>query len=256
MDVAALPGRAAAWVAVQPYADRRSTNARAKVALIDAQTGEVQVQRLPAAGSGRGSAARIACPAPTHCWLVTQGGWLFHWTDGTPLPRDEEPSLQRLITFRPNEAAAQFVPDAQPTDDSLLLAPPPVEVATPPAPVAQTVRPQKAVLSKVRSKLRGRTLRISFTVRRTARIGLEARRGSRVVARSGLKRLRPGRRALELRLNPRRWPTRLRFVIREGTVAPQEDGNAVTTGTVAPADTQTTATATRVPARPRTPSGR
>ena len=43
-------------------------------------------------------------------------------------------------------------------------------------------------------------------------IGVEALRGRRIVGRSGLKRLRPSRGKLVLRLDRRRWPTRIRFV--------------------------------------------
>ena len=139
-DVAAVPGGPTAWATLQAYADRASTNARARLARIDAGTGAVTVTRLPASGSGRGSAARVACPAADQCWMVTRAGWLFHWSDGAALPVDGDPAFQSLITFRPNESAAQFVPDKPPVDDSLLLAPPPVEVAAPAAPAKTTVR--------------------------------------------------------------------------------------------------------------------
>ena len=68
--------------------------------------------------------------------MVTWAGWLFHYSDGTPLPRDTDPAFQGTIEFRPNESAEQFIPDRLPVDDSQLFAPPPLELtpnATKPA---------------------------------------------------------------------------------------------------------------------------
>jgi hypothetical protein len=242
VDVAAIPGTKDAWVAVQPFAERRGTNVRARVARIDGTTGAVELVRLPLAGSGRGAAARIACTAAEECWLVTVGGWVFHLSDGSPKPVDADPAFASLITFRPNEAAAQFVPDTPPVDDSLLLAPPPVEVEQPaPAPtVTKRVRP---LLTQVRSRLRGTTLRVSFRLTRRARVQLVARRQGRVVARSSNRLLRPGRRAVRLRLDRRRWPTRLAFRVVEPGADQGSGDDSVTTG-------GGDAVATAVPERP------
>lgn len=65
-DVAAIPGTDEALVTVVPFADRRSVNSKATVARIDAD-GNATLTRLPAAGAGRGSAARVECPSPTEC---------------------------------------------------------------------------------------------------------------------------------------------------------------------------------------------
>jgi hypothetical protein len=231
-DVAVVPGTASAWAAVQPFADRRSTTARAKVGLIQAD-GSVAVERLPAAGSGRGSAAKIACPAPTECWLATYGGWLFHWTDGAPLPLDTDPAFSGTITFRPNEAAAQAVGDRPPPDDSQLFAPPPATVEPPSPPAATRVRRLPPVLRNVRRRLRGLRLTISFRLVRRAYVGLTALRRGRVVARARPRFMRPGQRSVSVRLNRRRWPTQLRFVIREpgqgGGGGGSGDNNTVTT---------------------------
>jgi hypothetical protein len=97
-DVAALPGTGAAWATVVPFGERRSTNTKATLARIEAD-GSTTTLRLPAAGSGRGSAARIACPAPEDCWMVTWGGWLFHYSDleDAPPPLDTDPAFQGTI---------------------------------------------------------------------------------------------------------------------------------------------------------------
>lgn len=233
-DVAPLAGAGAAWATLQAYADRSSVNAPARVARIDAATGAVTVARLPASGAGRGSAARIACPAADQCWVATRAGWLFHWSDGVPLAVDADPAFASLITFRPNESAAQFVPDRPPVDDSLLLAPPPVEVQPEATPAATRVKRVKPVVQNVRKpQLRGTTLVLRFRLTRAARVSLVARRHGRVVARTPLRRYAKGRVTLRLRLNRRRWPTALKFVIRIPGQTPSAGGGSdqtVTTG--------------------------
>ncbi len=232
-DVAAVPGTSTAWVTVQPFADRKSVNAKARVALIDAATGQVTQQRLPLSGGGRGSAARIACPAANDCWLATYGGWLFHYSDGTPEPVEDDPAFGSLITFRPNEAAAQFVPDTPPVDDSLLLAPPPVEIQPAVVPPATKVKKVPAVIRDVRKpKLRGTTLVFRFRLTRRARVSIVARRRGQVVARTKLRLLPKGHATLKLKLNRRHWPTKLSFVVRIPGQTPgggADTGDSVTT---------------------------
>jgi hypothetical protein len=206
-DVAAIPGTGAAFATVVPFADRRSVNSRATVARIEAD-GTTTLTRLPAAGAGRGSAARVACPAANECWLATWAGWLFHYSDGTPLPLDDDPAFAGTIEFRPNEAAEQFVPDRPPADDSQLFAPPPLELTPNAVPVSRVKR-LPPLLKRVRSRLRGLTLVISFTVTRRARVWLLAKRGGRTVARTPRRIFPTGRHALALRLSRERYPTRL-----------------------------------------------
>jgi hypothetical protein len=212
VDVAALPGGEAAWVASQPYRDRGSATARARVARI-APDGSVALQRLPAGGAGRGAAARIEFTGPDEGWMVTTSGWLFHFTDGQARPRDADPAFARLITYRPNEAVAQSIPDAPPVDDSQLFAPPSIEPEPEPEPPTTTTRTVRALMfglgkPKVDRRLR---LRLSFSLRRPAQVQLQGRRKGRLVARSPLRRLRAGRHTLTLQLDRRRWPDRLRF---------------------------------------------
>ncbi len=74
VSVAAVPGSSDAWVADQPFADRASTTAKAKVALLHAN-GTAHLDTLPAAGAGRGSAAKIACrPRTTAGWSRAPDG--------------------------------------------------------------------------------------------------------------------------------------------------------------------------------------
>lgn len=212
-DVAAIPGTGEAMAAVVPFAERRSVNSKATVARIEAD-GTTTTTRLPAAGTGRGSAARVACPAANECWLVTWAGWLFHFSDGTLLAPDTDPAFQGTIEFRPNESAEQFIPDRLPVDDSQLFAPPPLEL-TPNAVKAAKVRQLPPLLRQVRSRLHGLRLTVSFILTRRARVQLLAKRGGRTVARTPDELLLPGRRSLELRVSRERYPTKLAFRTKE-----------------------------------------
>jgi hypothetical protein len=213
-DVAALPGSGDAYVTVVSFAERRSVNSKAVVARIT-PAGAAEVTRLPVAGAGRGSAARIACPAPEECWMVTWAGWLFHYGDGRLLDEDTEPAFQGTIEFRPNEAAEQFIPDRPPVDDSQLFAPPELEQNPFAEPPKRKTRRLPPLLRRVRSRLRGLTLTVSFTVTRRAKVALLAKRGARTVARTPRQDFAPGRHYLALRLSRESYPTELAFQIAE-----------------------------------------
>ncbi len=213
-DVAALPGSEDAMATVVPFADRRSTNSKAIVARL-APDGTTTTTRLPAAGAGRGSAARIACPAPEECWMVTWAGWLFRYSDGSVLPEDTDPAFQETIEFRPNEAAEQFIPDKPPIDDSQLFAPPELEQNPIAEPPKAKVRQLPPLLRRVRSKLKGLRLTVAFTVTRKAKVALLAKKGNRTVARTPQRTFAPGRHRLVLRLSRERYPTRLAFQVSE-----------------------------------------
>jgi hypothetical protein len=238
VDVAAVPGTTDAWVAVQPYSQRAATNAPATVALVHAD-GSASLTTIPTSGSGRGTAAKVEFSAPNDGWLVTNAGWIFHYTDGEAVPVDDDPSYQGTITFRPNEAAAQFVPDRPPPDDSLLFAP------APPAPQTSTqsdqTTPKKlpALLKKIKASYRGRRLLvIKFVLAREASIGLVAYHRKKVVARVKPRDLRPGRRSLKIRVNPKRPPTRFKWQIKEK--GQPQDGSTGDGSTGGGGDTVTT----------------
>jgi hypothetical protein len=232
-DVAPVPGTNTAWVAV----DREGDLTRlAEVARISAEDGTVAITRLPDAGPGRGSAAKIAFTAPNEGWMVTSDGWLFHYSDpaAPPLVQDTDPAFRGPITFRPNEAAEQFVPDTPPADDSELFKPPPVEIQQPPG--AGRTKRIAPLLRHIKTRLAGKTLTVQFTLTRKARVTLIARRKKQVVARTRPRTMRPGRHALHLRLDARRWPQRLKLSAQEPGV-PSGDGGG---GGVGGGDTITT----------------
>jgi hypothetical protein len=216
-DVAGVPD--GAWAALVPFADRGRTNAKALVAKIDL-TGATTVTSLPLSGSGRGSAARIAFPSATEGWMVTNAGWLFHYTDGTPLPRDTDAAFAGPITARPNEAAEQFVPDSAPVDDSQLFAPPPVEVQQTATEAPEPEQLEALIKNLKKPKVNKKTLvlSMSFTVTRKAKIQLIARRNGRVVAKSKYKTYKRGKHTIRLKLSRKKWPTRLSFKTKELTI--------------------------------------
>ncbi len=213
-DVAAMPGSADAVATVVPFAERRSTNGRATVARISPD-GTAVLTRLPLAGAGRGSAARVACPAPEECWMVTWAGWLFRYSDGGELAEDTEPAFAGTIEFRPNEAAEQFIPDTPPLDDSQLFAPPELDSNPLAGPPPARTRRLPPLLRKIRSQLRGLTLAVSFTVTRKAKVAVLAKRGGRTVARTERRVMAPGRHRLSLKLSRENYPSRLAFQVSE-----------------------------------------
>jgi hypothetical protein len=209
-DIAAMPGSENAMAAVVPFVDRHSANSKAVVAMIG-PSGTTVTTRLPSSGAGRGSAARLACPAPDDCWMVTWGGWVFHYSDRSPETVDTDPNFQGTIQFRPNEAAEQFIPDALPADDSELFAPPPVEDIKQ---KEQRTHQLPPLLRKIRSHLRGLVLEVSFTVTRKARVALIAKKGASTVARTPKRLFGRGRHSLVLHLSRDRYPTKIAFEIK------------------------------------------
>jgi hypothetical protein len=231
VDVAPVPGAAGAWVADQPYSERRSTTAKAKVALIQADGGTT-LDTLPSSGAGRGSAQLVAATGPEEAWMATSAGWLFHYTSGAVLPEDNDPSWAGTITVRPNESVEQFVADTPPPDDSQLFAPPPVavETKTTSEPVPEVI---PALLKNIKVSRRQLTVTISFQLTRPADVQLLAKLHGKVIARTPDKRLEPGKRKLELSFERKRWPDALSFKTKELTTpkpVPAGGAEGVSTG--------------------------
>ncbi len=218
--VAAEPGAAAAWMTVihrsaggtvedldgQAHVDRVA---------IDPASGLATVTEQDVLGSAqgvglRGNAGPIACPAPHECWLATDQGYLFHLTNGSVLAPDTDPNFAGVITYRPSDAGVpQLPPITPPEDDSLAnqIAPPP----PPPPPVQTTVttRTGPLILDMRSRMIHGTTLELTFKLVASAHVQLLASRGKHVVASTRRQTLRAGRRKLTLKLDPRRWPTKL-----------------------------------------------
>jgi hypothetical protein len=224
LDVTGIPGTDEAWLALGKGAgvERPSeTRDRASLARVDAD-GEV-LERIDLARPDLsvGDAARLECPAADDCWMVTAGGWIYHWSDpDRPAPVNADAAIQRLITTRPVDARTpRDDPDTLPQSESFTYVAPPAEEED--APVEAAAPRQVAALFRVIGKprvrkARGRyTLQVRIQLRRKARVQLVGRRGGRTVARSARRTLNKGRRTVSMRVRPKRWPTSLRFITRD-----------------------------------------
>jgi hypothetical protein len=213
--LAAEPGGDSAWVSLQQndeavHVDRVTLSERG-----GRQTAEVNAQDTLGLGGklseygDRGNGGPIACPAANDCWLATDQGWLYHFDDGAALPRDADPSFAGVITYRPPDAGIpQLIADAPPPDDSLANQQPPPPPAAPQVETAPMMK--EPLVLRLHSRVIHRyTLQLSFTLAAAAHVQLLARRDARVVARTPRKLLKAGKIRLSLRLDPRRWPTKL-----------------------------------------------
>jgi hypothetical protein len=226
--IAAEPGSGGAWLALEPR-QPGAVAAKALVARISADGAVSDPQALPSRqeedeGVGpKGAAAKLACPAVNDCWLVTTDGWLFHLTTpATRLAEQDNPdtaaAFSGLITFRPHDLGLpQVPPDAPPEDDSGLVEAPPsyggafAESAS----AERESRVALPLLSDLHSRLvHGTTLELRFHLVVKARLRLIAMRKKQVVASTATRTLAAGARKLLLRLDRRRWPTKLNLQTR------------------------------------------
>ncbi len=213
-SVAAEPESDSAWLALS------STDGEAHVdhvtlaehdgqqtATLDQQDALGRGGLLPDTGD-RGNARAISCPARNDCWLATDQGWLYHYSDGSQQPRDTDPNFANVITYRPLDAGIpQLIEDTPPPDDSLANQQPP----PPPPPTPQVTPTTTArLLSGLHTRLVHRyTLELSFKLIAEAHVQLLATRHGHLVASTPRKTLKAGRAKLLVRLNPHRWPTKL-----------------------------------------------
>jgi hypothetical protein len=244
--LAAEPAANRAWLALDSAADASSPSASAfaPVARVSAE-GQVSEERsLPSAqeqagGVGpKGAGAKLACPAPNDCWLATTQGWLFHLApEGErTLPRDTDSAFSGPITNRPpDQGLPQVPPDAPPVDDSGLVEAPPNygTVLAENAEAANAARVAVPLMSGLHSRLvHGTTLELRFHLAVKARVRLIAKRHTRVVASTPTRTLAPGSRKLLLRLDPRRWPTKLALQTHPLAPLPTVSANSNTVGSV------------------------
>jgi len=218
-SIAAEPGSESAWLALSSEGNAAlGPVAPAMVARVSSVGAVSERQTLPtseevAEGVGpKGAADKVVCPAFNDCWLATTQGWLFHRAQGSyaEVTDPAYPELGQPITFRPpDQGLPVIVPDAPPPDDSgeRPFTPNEKQVQeSAPTPAKVTV----ALLSNVRSRLvHGTTLELRFRLAVKAHIRLIAKRRRSVVASTSMLTLASGNRKLLLRLDPRRWPTKL-----------------------------------------------
>ncbi|HEY1833914.1 MAG TPA: hypothetical protein VGG08_05715 [Solirubrobacteraceae bacterium] len=212
--LAAEPGSESAWIGLDTLEDseRPSGTAAAKVARVSAQPGEGIEARETLPGA-RGATSFLTCPAAQDCWLATTSGWLYHLSSEQEetLEPDPDPAFETFITERPlDQGLPQTPPDTLPSDDSGLPEGPPEgessKAETEPVEEARRTLP---LLTHVHSHLHGTVLELRFHLTVKARVRLLAKRAKKVVARTPMRTLKAGNRCLSLRLNVRRWPTKL-----------------------------------------------
>jgi hypothetical protein len=208
------PGSGSVWVS---YVESGDVSELARLTRIHADGSVDPPTLLPGPGepiSRKGPAGPIACPAAGQCWMATKSGWLFHL--GPALPRDPDPLLHTLVTFRPLDPSVPSVPPiALPVDDSGASTEaersPLVEGGAEPLP-----KRTPAKYGQVKSRLlRHNVLELTFVLRVRARVQLRAERKGEVVAKTPRYTLGRGPQKLRLRLNPKRWPTKLDLDVHE-----------------------------------------
>ncbi|HET6997571.1 MAG TPA: hypothetical protein VFI03_03195 [Solirubrobacterales bacterium] len=217
--VAAEPGSDRVWVGLCHVDDFCSPTYGGRARLISIRgDGSVGPEvALPASSeelNNKGFAGPIACPAAGQCWMATSMGWLFHL--GGSLPQDTDPAMHQLISSRPCDNSCRSIPPVGiPVDDSGELAAgvnpelPPIEKRPKPP------KPARPIAFKVKQRVvDGTILQLSFTLRTRAHVQLLAKRGGRTVAKTPSLTMDRGRHRLRLRLDPKRWPTDLKFKVR------------------------------------------
>lgn len=157
----------------------------------------------------RGNAAVISCPAIDDCWLATDQGWLYHYTNGVQLPEDKDPNFASVITYRPpDEGIPQLIADVPPPEEAQASRQPQRPTTTPTAPPASYTTEQ--LVTDMHSRLiHLSTLELSFKLAAKAHVQLLADRHGKLVAQTTRKTLKAGHREVLLLLNPKRWPTKL-----------------------------------------------
>jgi hypothetical protein len=205
---AAEPGGEAVWVGFGHLGDEPPAPAR--LVRIHGDGSVEPPVLLPAEGEGiarKGEAGPIACPATEQCWMATSEGWLFHL--GPSLPRDTEPAMHALIEYRPPDDSLPSVPPISvPEDNSGASAAAAAEEELPEA-IFPEGRKARSLLARVKQKLVGHVLELSFLLRARAHVQLLARRKGAVVAKTPRYTFAKGRHEVRLRLDPKRWPTKL-----------------------------------------------
>ena len=197
-----------------PFAERRSIQQQGD-RCPDRGRRDDDPTRLPAAGAGRGSAARIACPAPTSAgWSPGPAGSSTSPT-GRRYP-GHDPGLPGDDRVPPQRVGGAVRPDRLPVDDSQLFAPPPLERTPTPTAEGQSqaaaAATETGALEAARAAADGPLH--GHAAREDAAAG-QAR--GRTVAGTPQRTFAPGRQQLRLGLSRKRYPTRLAFKIRRSS---------------------------------------
>ncbi|MHB8531409.1 MAG: hypothetical protein ACYDC2_01685 [Solirubrobacteraceae bacterium] len=247
-SIAAEPGTTSAWLALDTEANTNSPSrlARALLARIGSEGTVADRQELPSAEDPHGplgAAQRVVCPATHDCWASTADGWLLHLSQAGEAPPSSadprsDPVFARIeggepITFRPRDAGVpQETPDELPLDVSGETSFTRHEEILK-APLREPVKVAVALLTHVRTRLLNRTtLVLSFHLAAKAKVQLLALRHRRVVARTADRTLTAGNRSMRLKLDPKRWPQRLKLETHALAPLPLQSTSAPNVGAV------------------------
>jgi hypothetical protein len=144
--------------------------------------------------------------------LVLQRPHIYRLTDtAPPLAAAGDDYEPRPLVFRPDPPIyIEAPPDPEPPE------PPPTTVTRSEPAVVKSVKLKPAIYAvkaKVRAGRRGGLyMYVTFKVRRPVTIGVQALRRKKVVSSSGLKHFKGKQGTLVMKLDRKRWPTRIRFV--------------------------------------------
>jgi len=208
--IAPEPGGEEAWLALGTEAEPPSPSAKvARVSPAGALNGAATLPSSQEREEGigpKGKAEHIVCPTANDCWLVTSRGWLYHYANAQTrtLTEDTSPAFSHLISERPrDEGIPQVEAITLPSEEI-------VETRKPKKPGKTEQRRRVPLISHVTSRLvRGSTLELRFHLAVKTRIRLVALRHRRIVAATRRRVLRRGERHLLLRLDPKRWPSKI-----------------------------------------------
>jgi hypothetical protein len=209
-SIGAEPGTEAAWLG-------GGSEAEAEVRRVTADGSLGPILHLPGPAeelNPKGPAEDIVCPATNQCWMVTSKGWLFHLGGPPAEGVNTDPAMHRLITSRPQDPSSRTLPEAElPPDDS-------GEVETHKSLGEEKLepfpeeRPAKSCDYDVKQKLIGKqVLQLSFKLRVRCHVQLKAKYRKKVVAKTPLLTLGKGPHKLQLKLDPKRWPTGVDFQV-------------------------------------------
>jgi hypothetical protein len=209
-SIGAEPGTETAWLG------GTSEALVAEVREVSADGSFGPIVELPQASeelNSQGGVSQIACSAPEQCWMATEKGWLFHLGGPPAEGINTDPLMHRLITSRPKDGSSRtFVSAGLPPDDSGEVEPgrvPPILHEPFPHP-----RKKPPLVVKVKqSVIHKTTLQLAFTLRGKAHVQLIAIYHQGIVAKTPRLTLDKGRHRLRLRLDPKRWPTSLKFPV-------------------------------------------
>ncbi len=217
-SIAAEPGGESAWLALDSQENADSSNG-------DSPTAPAILARIQGDGTisdnlslpGKGAAETIACPAAHDCWLATTQGWIYHLANqverNTTDPNgDGAFAGGYLITERPlDEGVPQQTELGLPAEEETQAAGAPTEpLSVNPEVVSPFAMVDVPLLSGMHTRLvHGTTLELSFHLSVKARVRLIAKRRKTVVASTPARTLKAGKHSLQVRLNPKHWPTKL-----------------------------------------------